>query len=292
MKSNNLITIVTPSYNRGYIIRKLYNSLVQQERLFEWIIVDDGSTDNTKEIVNGFIGENIFPIKYIKKNNGGKHTAINMAMKHIQTPLTMIVDSDDFLNSNAISQIDKYYKKYGERDDIGVFSFLRSDSSGKVILSADNEFIGDYIEYRINGNRPGDMAEVFKTDVLRQYPFPEFHDEKFLSEDVVWIEIAKKYKTIFINTPIYCCEYLPDGLTTHDKPMKFASPLGSMMRGKQLMDRRCGIKANIKGAIIYECFKIETSNKIPEILSLTVKQKILTFILSPLGSYFNKKWKR
>ena len=98
MKSNNLITIVTPSYNRGYIIRKLYNSLVQQERLFEWIIVDDGSTDNTKEIVNGFIGENIFPIKYIKKNNGGKHTAINMAMKHIQTPLTMIVDSDDFLN--------------------------------------------------------------------------------------------------------------------------------------------------------------------------------------------------
>ena len=97
---------------------------------------------------------------------------------------------------------------------------------------------------------------------------------------------------IFINTPIYCCEYLPDGLTTHDKPMKFASPLGSMMRGKQLMDRRCGIKANIKGAIIYECFKIETSNKIPEILSLTVKQKILTFILSPLGSYFNKKWKR
>ena len=124
MKSNNLITIVTPSYNRGYIIRKLYNSLVQQERLFEWIIVDDGSTDNTKEIVNGFIGENIFPIKYIKKNNGGKHTAINMAMKHIQTPLTMIVDSDDFLNSNAISQIDKYYKKYGERDDIGVFSFL------------------------------------------------------------------------------------------------------------------------------------------------------------------------
>lgn len=134
--------------------------------------------------------------------------------------------------------------------------FLKSNPDGNPVVGLEKEeFVTNYIGYRIKGNRPGDMAEVFRTDVLKAYPFPEYSGEKFLSEDVVWIEIGKKYNCVFVNKSIYQCEYLDCGLTANDKSLKFASPKGSMMRGKQLMSKECGIKANIKGAIIYDCYK-------------------------------------
>ena len=292
MQNNKILTVLTPTYNRAYTLHKLYLSLLIQGERLDWLIVDDGSTDNTEEIVNSFINDGLVSIKYIKKNNGGKHTAINYGMKFIGTPLTMIVDSDDELIPNSIKHIYNLYEKYMERDDIGVFSFLKCYSNGKVVVSAEEEKISNYIEYRIKENRPGDMAEVFRTEILSKYSFPTFDNEKFISEDIVWIEIAKKYKTVFTNIPIYCCEYLPDGLSANDKPMKFASPLGSMMRGKQLMFSKCGIRENIKGAIIYDCYKLDVKGNIPAILSLTIKEKLLTIALFPIGYIFNKIWKK
>ena len=134
------------------------------------------------------------------------------------------------------------------------------------------------------------MAEVFMTQILRQYPFPEFAGEKFISEDVAWIEIGKSFDTVYINKPIYICEYLDGGLTANDKPMKFASPLGSMLRGKQLMFRQCGLMANIKGAIIYNCYAHvnQTNDKI----SLdSYFEKILVMLTKPFGRLFLIKWK-
>lgn len=290
-----LVTIITPTYNRSHLLTNLYESLKKQKlQDFEWLIVDDGSSDKTREIVQHLQQETIFPIRYIYKNNGGKHTALNVGIKTICSPLTMIVDSDDTLLPNAIQTITEIHAKYKDESSVGAYSFLRCYADGRPVLGLNREeFVDSYIKYRIKENRPGDMAEVFKTHVLQEYPFPEFKEEKFLSEDVVWIQIGFKYKYVFINKSIYQCEYLTDGLSANDKPMKFASPLGSMMRGKMLMSKGCGGKTNIKGAIIYDCYKKKARlcGVSDKRLELDVYQKILCSLMNPISIYFYKKWK-
>lgn len=285
------LTIITPTYNRASILPVLFRSLCAQScKDFEWLIVDDGSADNTQEVVSAFSAD--FPVRYIYKENGGKHTALNAGIKTITTELTIIVDSDDYLLPDAVEKIAFYHRKHKENYEIGALCFLKCYQNGTCIVGMDREeFVDSYIEYRIKGNRPGDMAEVFRTNVLKEHHFPEFPGERFLSEDVVWIEIGKKFRFAFINQPIYVCEYLEDGLTKTDKPMKFASPMGSMLRGKRLMSRECGIKANIKGAIIYNCYQRNVENCLPGNLQIHGYERFLVTITKLLGLYFYKKWK-
>lgn len=286
-----LITIITPTYNRSNLIDNLYISLEKQSNHdFEWLVVDDGSIDDTKKVIENIKNKSTFPVRYIYKENGGKHTALNIGIRTISTELTMIVDSDDILLPDAVSEISRIYKKYKDNQEIGAYSFLRCYSNGKAIVGLEQEeFTTSYIKYRIKENRPGDMAEVFRTEVLKQFPFPEFSGEKFLSEDVVWIQIGLQYKFVFINKPIYQCEYLEGGLTSNDKKIKFASPLGSMMRGKQLMNKECGIVANIKGAIIYNSYNIVSDCKVR---CDNMRQKMLVFLTKPAGMIFRKKWSK
>lgn len=293
-----LVTILTPTYNREKKLEDLFQSLQNQTNMdFKWLVVDDGSKDNTAECIRRFSQKAKFPVQYLKKENGGKHTALNAGVKWISTPLTFIVDSDDKLVPQAIQLISNYYEKYKKQVDekiVGAFSFLKGDEKSKPLVAAPKEeMLGSYMRIRIRENRPGDMAEVFITDVLKEFPFPEFNGEKFLSEDVVWIRVGAKYKYIFINKVIYLCDYLPDGLTTNDKRMKFASPLGSMMRGKMLMTKQCGFKSCVKGAIIYECYRNEIKSEIPACLRISdMSKRMLCVLLKPVGIYFNKKWKR
>ncbi len=293
----NLITVITPTYNRASKLSNLFNSLQnQKEKNFIWLIVDDGSIDNTKEYVENFKNTSLFDIQYVCKTNGGKHTALTEGIKHIKTPLTFIVDSDDVVLPNGTKMIEEYYNKYKDNVEIGVFSFLKCFENNKPIVKMpNNEFIGSYVEERIKKNITGDMAEVFLTKVLREFTFPEFKEEKFLSEDVVWIQIGLRYKYVFINELIYQCEYLNDCLTSNDKAMKFTSPLGSMMRGKMLMNKKCGLRARIKGAIIYNCYlkEINDINNIDNRLYINgASNKILVLLTKQLGVYFNRRWKR
>ncbi len=289
-----LVTILTPTYNRCDKLPILKKSLENQiNKNFEWMIVDDGSTDETEIWVKKIQANAEFSIRYIKKTNGGKHTALNIGVKKITSELTMIVDSDDILLPKAVELIEKYYEKYKDNKKIGVFSYLRVFSNGAAIVPLEQEEkVASYIQYRIKENRQGDMAEVFLTRVLKEFPFPEFAGERFLSEDVIWIQIGLKYEYVFIDQPIYQCEYLESGLTANDKKMKFASPLGSMMRGKMLMKPECGWKVNVKGAIIWNCYKREVSGTIPEMVRMTtIREKALVFATKLVGRYYNKKWK-
>lgn len=292
-----LITVITPTYNRGKNLENLFQSLQDQTSLnFEWLIVDDGSLDNTKELVDEFIERATFQIRYIYKENGGKHTALNVGIKTIRSELTFIVDSDDTLIPTGVEAVEAYYNKYKGDDRIGVLSFLRcSVENGVILKMPQDECIGSYVEDRIKVDRPGDMAEVFWTKALKEFPFPEFEGEKFLSEDVVWIPMGLKYKTVFINQAIYRFDYLDGGLTRNDKIHKYASPLGSMLRGKTLMRKECGLKVNIKGAIIYNCYKCEAKAKtdsIPKLLKMnTAREKILVALMFLPGKIYNRKWK-
>ncbi len=288
------LTIITPTYNRADLIANLYSSLENQtNKHFCWMIVDDGSTDNTFEVVSKFKDVASFEVLYLQKTNGGKHTALNFGIKEINTELTFIVDSDDTLTEDAVQNIIAVHGKYKNQNKISSYTFLKGANSKSPIVPIEkNEFIENYIKYRIKNNRPGDMAEVFKTKYLKEYPFPEFPGEKFISEDVVWIEIGKVSDAVYINKVIYICEYLQGGLTSNDKKMKFASPLGSMLRGKRLMSKECGLRENIRGAIIYCCYKKEVRQVLPHILIVEdIRDKFLLLLVTPLAIYFYRKWR-
>lgn len=214
-----LVTVFTPTYNRGYIIGKLYESLKKQSfRDFEWLIIDDGSTDNTEALIESFKRNNdFFPIRYVKTENGGKHRAINIGVRIAKGSLFFIVDSDDYLPEDSLeimtkveSTIDKI-----EKNNFAGLCGLKSLSSGYVVgRGLDCEYCdATTIELKKKGVF-GDKAEVFYTHVLEQNPFPEFEGEKFCTESIVWDRIAQRgLKMRYFNKSIYSCDYLEDGLT-------------------------------------------------------------------------------
>jgi len=240
------------------------------------------------------IRDSAFPVRYRYKENGGKHTALNLGIPEIHTELTVIVDSDDILLPDGVALIEAYYEKYRCHGDIGVWSFLKTDDHGEALLEMPREeFVGSYIQDRIRSPRPGDMAEVFRTKALQEFPFPEFEGEKFLSEDVVWMPLGRTYKTVFINRPLCRCKYLADGLTRNDKKQKFASPYGAMLRGKRLMDRDCGLFARVRGAILYGCYRREKPEELPACLKLDrTGDRLLVALLTPVSGAFCRKWKK
>ena len=252
------ITILTPTYNREKLLHKLYKSLCnQKDKDFEWIVVDDGSNDNTDEYIETIQKKADFPIRYYKKNNGGKHTALNYGCQYVKTKLVFIVDSDDTLTDDAILTIQRIYEKYKNEDDICGFSFLRGKSRGGYLSTSgvpEDEMKESYVECRINRKIGGDMAEVWYTHCLKEYPFPEFKDEKFLGEDIVWIQMSKTYKMRFFNKVIYISDYLEEGLTNNRRRHNINSPNGCVARAKVFLESDSNIKAKVKSALQYQIY--------------------------------------
>lgn len=292
------ITVLTSTYNRGERIHKLYKSLLEQtDKEFEWIIVDDGSEDNTEKIVEKFINDGKIIIKYYKKQNGGKHTALNIGIGKIETDLTFIVDSDDWLEKNAIENIKKYHEKYKNNDEICGYSFLRKYSNGTINgkLFKTNELIDDYINVRINGNDTNsDKAEVWKTKYLKEYSFPEFEQERFLGEDVVWIQLALKYKMVFLNEAIYVSEYLEEGLTKNRRRNNINSPNGCYYRSKITLEacslRKINFKYFIKNLLQLQIYGRFAGKKYKE-MKKDCKCKLYFEIMYPLSYALYLKWK-
>lgn len=213
------ITVFTPTYNRAYSLPRLFESLkLQTFHDFEWVIVDDGSKDNTTDVVNGFINEKpFFEIKYRRTENGGKHRAINRGIDLVEGELFLVMDSDDWLRADALEQIDRVEKSIPaeqKNEFAGVYG-LRCHTDGSIIGST---FDGDILDAtyfeRSKFHLIGDKAEVYYSYLMKKYPFPEYEGEKFCTECLVWDKIAADgLKLRFFNEGIYFCEYLEDGLT-------------------------------------------------------------------------------
>lgn len=250
-----LLTILTPTYNRAHELRSLWFSLQKQDcKEFEWLVVDDGSLDDTREVVRSFQPESSFNIRYLFKSNGGKHTAINLGVESIASELTFIVDSDDCLVSDAVSSVLAIHEKYRNRNDICGYSFLRMYPDGKINgkLFAADELIGSYINVRINSDDThADKAEVFKTACLREFPFPVYPGERFLGEDIVWVRMARKYDMVHVNKAIYIGSYLENGLTNNRRKNNTSSPVGCMHRAEEFMCKDIRLRYRVKGVMQY-----------------------------------------
>lgn len=210
------VTVCTPTYNRAKLLPDLFRSLTKQTSFdFEWVIVDDGSTDRTEEEVKEWAAQDKeFSISYVKKENGGKHTAINEGVRHALGKYFMIVDSDDYLAEDAIETICREFEKLPGRHYAGI-GFHKIFEDGTVVGST---FAGEYMDCtaleRPKYHIKGDKAEVFYTEIIRRYPFPVFPGERFLTEAVVWNRMANDgYQIRWLNQGIYICRYQPDGLS-------------------------------------------------------------------------------
>lgn len=215
------ITVFTATYNRRHLLCKLYESLRRQTSYeFEWLIIDDESTDSTDEIVKKWITkEENFEIRYIKQKHGGKHRALNKGFLEAKGEYFFIVDSDDYLTDDAIETVSEWINQIEEADEklagvAGLRAYENGEINGGIPKVNSEGWIDADCFSRSKYNLNGDKAEVFKTDILIKHLLPEFEGEFFVTEDVCWNSIyADNYKLRWFNKKIYICEYLEDGLT-------------------------------------------------------------------------------
>lgn len=281
-----MITVFTPTYNRGYIIKNLYDSLcVQSCKDFEWLIVDDGSTDNTEDLIQSLKNENKIDIKYIKLSNGGKHRAINCGVQEAAGELFFIVDSDDRITPDAISIIEKQYFQIAKDSSFAGVCGIKAYFNGNKVGGERNFGILDCtsLDFRYKYHIGGDMAEVFRTKVLKEFPFPEIKDEYFCPEALVWNRIAVKYKLRYFYEKIYLCEYLPDGLTAKIVTIRKNSPITSMLYYSELKKMRIPFLQKIKATINYWrfsfCSEVNIYTKVNQIGASSL-------VILPIGFLF------
>lgn len=254
-----LLTIFTPTYNRADLLQNLYNSLKTQTNLdFEWLIVDDGSRDNTKEIVNSFIEEKIININYQKQDNLGKHIAINTGVNLAKGKYFFIVDSDDLLVNKATEIIFNYIPKIDCKDDFCGLVFNRISPDKKTIGGENHidNLEASLYDLKFKYHLLSDKAEIFKTDILKQFPFPYFENEKFCPEALVVYRMSGNFKILYINKGIYICEYLEGGLTSSITKIRMKSAKATTMYYEEHFRRATNLPEKLKCSINFYRFQM------------------------------------
>jgi len=235
-------TILTPTYNRAYCLHILYNSLVKQDYKdgFEWLVIDDGSTDNTREMIQSFQQEAKIDIKYHFTPNGGKHRAINVGAKFALGERLFIVDSDDYLLPEALSTAADWFDTIKAGTDFaGVVGLKGYDEKTMIGTTFQGNSLDILYYDRTLHNIYGDKAEIFYTDVLLKHKFPEFEGENFISEACVWTEIANNgLKLRFFNKIIYVANYLDDGLSYKSLELRKKNINGTLYTYKRLFSNK------------------------------------------------------
>lgn len=282
--------IITATYNRAHTIGKLYSSLCNQGFTdFTWIVVDDGSVDNTEELINSWKKQAKFEILYIHQANKGKHRAINNGVKHADSLWCAVIDSDDWITDNClertVSVIDAY--KINQTSKIAAIIFLSKYPDESIVGSRFPlpVYIGKTYSYYNKRKIKGDKFDFYKTDALKKNPFPEIDGEKFISEGIVWNRINREYNSIFVDEAHQYVEYQCDGLSAASILHRASSPLGACLGYRESIELDAGIKKKVLSIINYYRFRIRCDKKKLSMLISRPPRKIYSFFL-PLGYFF------
>ncbi|MCI7112754.1 MAG: glycosyltransferase family 2 protein [Lachnobacterium sp.] len=255
MKEKIVVTIVTPTYNRLSTLPRLLESLCHQtNNSFQWVIIDDGSTDDTEKFFDDLKKQEVpFEWEYHRKQNGGKHTALNACHTYIRGEVVLILDSDDYLTFDAVETIQSEWKNYKNRNDLCGMSYFKGYKDGNhlSIANEQDDYIDNDIHYRVNKRIKGDRCEIVRTDLLKMYPFPVHAGEKFFSESWLWNIIALNYKTVYRNKTIYICEYLEGGLTKSGRALRMKNPLGMMDNCRTYFNKKVCLREQTKEMLLY-----------------------------------------
>ncbi len=280
--SKPFLTVFTPAYNRAYTLPRTYESMKQQKNAdFIWLIVDDGSTDNTAELVKQWqTEENGFEIRYIYKENGGMHTAHNTAYEAIDTELNVCIDSDDALAPDAVQIIADAWEKVRDKGYAGLLA-LDAEFNGKVIGTGfpedmESTTLGGYYQ---NG-RWGDKKLILRTDVVRQYPpYPTFEGEKFVPLGGLYTMIDRHYELYVVDKIVCLVEYMPDGSTRNMLRQYYRNPNGFRHGRLVSMTAPFQLKKHLKLHIHYVAESMLAGKPILK----DSPRKLLTLLALPFG---------
>ncbi|MDR5752712.1 MULTISPECIES: glycosyltransferase family A protein [unclassified Caballeronia] len=290
---NKPLTIVTPTYNRAEYLPRLYRSLVAQTcQDFEWLVVDDGSTDSTPALCERLCAEGLIDVRCIRKENHGKHTALNAGIAATSSALMFIVDSDDYLLPDAVRRTLDTWSLFGN-DRLSGICFLRGISESVPLGQRfpRNEEIASYIDMRFNQGVSGDKAEVYRTDILKRFPFPEFEGERFLAEDAVWAQIGLRYKMVHINEIVYISNYLPGGLTRGDNSINVRSPNGSVESVRWFLSKQVRLRVRVPMAWRYIAYGLFARRRLSGLIKAS-GAPMLVLTQFPVGLALYLFWTR
>jgi glycosyltransferase involved in cell wall biosynthesis len=234
-------TVFTPTYNRAPTLARLYESLRRQTfRDFEWLIVDDGSEDETAATVEGWIAERELTIRYLRQHNQGKHVAFNRAVREARGELFWNVDSDDEALPQALERLDFHWWSIpdDQRPSFSAVTGLCVDQHGTLVGTPFPRDVtdSDPLELRYRFKVRGEKAGFQRTDVLRDHPFPEPPGERYVTESIVWDRIGRRYRTRFVNEPVrvYHLDHDASNLTTQVSDVRRLSAMFAMVERDRL----------------------------------------------------------
>lgn len=275
------VSVITPTFNRAYILKQCYQSLLNQtESDFEWIVIDDGSTDETEKLVSEMIAENKILIRYEKQENGGKHRAHNRGVRIAQGELSVCVDSDDALSPHAIARVKEIWNEAKKKNAIGILALRGDFVSHQRICTVLPENV-QYAKMTELTNRykfSGDTVLFFKTSLLRQHYFKEFDNECFMPEISMYAELDEIGQMFLLNEVLYYCEYLEDGLTAKYAQLLKDNPMGTAYAYYRMALVSKSMKYQVKYGIISKAYyKIGNGNG-----QFLYERKKIIFIISLL----------
>ena len=282
-KNDVILTIFTPTFNRAYTLHKCYESLLRQTcKNFIWLIIDDGSTDNTKELVNSWINENKINIRYYYQENKGMHGAHNTAYKLIDTEINTCIDSDDYMTDDAVEKINDFWEK-NRNDELAGFVALDAYENGEIIGTKFPEnlksttYFDIYNKYKVKG----DKKFIYRSELTKLYPYPIFEGEKYVSLAYKYAKLDEKYKLALMNEVVCIVEYMDDGSSLNMLNQYIRNPKGfAFIRIDNMKNPKASLKFKFKECIHYVSSSFISKNK--NYLKET-PCKILTVLAIPVG---------
>lgn len=281
--SKPMLTVFTPAYNRAYTLHLCYESLKRQKcKDFMWLIVDDGSSDNTRELVESWINEAELPIQYVYQENQGMHGAHNTAYKHIETELNVCIDSDDYLADDAVEKITTFWRKEGSNRYAGIIG-LDAYHNGEVIGTLlpsdmkDSPFTDLYVKHNVKG----DKKIVYRTELAQKVaPYPLFPGEKYCPLSYKYVLIDQEQPLLILNHVLCYVEYLADGSSLNIINQYRKNPQGFAFFRKTAMAYSPTYKDRLREATHYVSSSIMLRNGRFLVES---PRKLTTLLAIPLG---------
>lgn len=276
------LTIYTPTYNREKLLTRVYNSLLKQDvNLFKWLVIDDGSTDNTRKLINSFINEKKIEIEYYYKKNGGVHTAREMAFEKCDTELIMSLDSDDWMIENSVKKILDFWNKKKSDDIIGIFcpaivanNFRKASEFPKIEKSS-----FQFFTYKLNYK--GDKATVIRANIIKNTKkYPVYDDEKLVGESYKWIQLPNDKYFVLFDEPIINYDYQDNGYSNQGIKNLIKNPKGFKANYLAYIKYSKYLKPLLRGIIGYISASLFIGDK--KIIRNSPKP-VLTFIFFPFG---------
>lgn len=290
-------TIGTPVFNRAHLLPRLYESLLKNHQefpCFEWLLIDDGSTDDIQDFVNKVEADNLITFKYIKKANEGKHSCLNYIFKEAVGELTLILDSDDLLADNALAKVNSLWVKLENKEKIAGVIGLCIKLLDKTVLGdkfPKSPMFSTLVANAYSLNMRGDRCDFVRSDLLKDKRFPLISGEKFMSEAVVMLDFDIDYQYLCVNDTFKVVEYQSEGISNNFAKLSMKNPEGLVLRFERILTKdellkQINIYSKIKMYGNYCRYLLHSKQSVMKKLLIIKKFYPLAFLIGCLAGTF------